>query len=324
MKAFRARVKRVFILAPMSKQSTAFVVLSVVKRFLLPWHLWRVVSLQRNRKKTQRVFDDAQLKLYSQLLPGGFLHYGYFDNPEVEPMEISINDIYRAQKRYAEILLEKLPALSGLKVLDIGCGMGAMSKMMLDEGHLPEALTPDNTQAHYIREHYPNIPLHHCKFEDFESAHHIAEYDVVITSESLQYLKQDIALPKIDKVLKPGGKWIACDYFRVQQAHEKSGHFFDEFQKNLQKNGLKITAQRNITPNILPTIAFVYQFANRIGLPLLQFGIEKLETKAPGIHYAVQEVIPFVQGKIDKNLLTVNPEIFAMQKQYLLMEIERA
>lgn len=75
-------------LARMSKPSVGSVIFSVVKRFVFPWHLWKVVSLQW-RKKTQRVFDDAQLKLYSKLLPGGFLHYGYFDNPAIEPMEIS-------------------------------------------------------------------------------------------------------------------------------------------------------------------------------------------------------------------------------------------
>lgn len=307
----------------MSKVSAGSVIFSVAKRFLLPWHLWKVLSLQRNRKKTERVFDDAQLKLYAQLLPGGFLHYGYFDNPSIEPMEISINDVYRAQTRYAELLLSKLPASSGLRILDIGCGTGAMAKMMLDMGHHPTALTPDKTQAHHIRSIYNDIPVVECKFEDFNGDAYAQTFDVVITSESLQYLKQAIALPLIDKILKPGGKWIACDYFRIQEAHEKSGHFFSEFQKNLSEAGMSIRFQQDITANILPTIAYVHSFANRIGLPLLSFGIDKLQTKAPGIHYALQELIPFVQQKIDKNLITVNPDVFARQKQYLLMEIER-
>ncbi len=306
----------------MSKPSVGSVIFSVVKRFVFPWHLWKVVSLQRNRKKTQRVFDDAQLKLYSKLLPGGFLHYGYFDNPAIEPMEISINEIYRAQKRYADILLEKLPAVNGLRILDIGCGTGAMAKMMLDRGHFPTALTPDKTQAHHTRQAYSDIPLLECKFEDLNGEQFAEHFDVVITSESLQYLKQDVALPLIKKILKKDGKWIACDYFRVQDSHEQSGHFFSEFQKNLVAAGLAFSSQRDITPHILPTIAFVHAFATRIGLPLLDFGVEKIQTKAPGIHYALQEAIPFLNQKIDKNLLTVNPEVFAKQKQYLLMEME--
>ena len=185
----------------MSKVSAGSVIFSVAKRFLLPWHLWKVLSLQRNRKKTERVFDDAQLKLYAQLLPGGFLHYGYFDNPSIEPMEISINDVYRAQTRYAELLLSKLPASSGLRILDIGCGTGAMAKMMLDMGHHPTALTPDKTQAHHIRSIYNDIPVVECKFEDFNGDAYAQTFDVVITSESLQYLKQAISLPLIDKIL---------------------------------------------------------------------------------------------------------------------------
>ncbi len=308
----------------MSKVKAGHIISSVLKRFLLPWHLWKVISLQRNRKRTERVFDDAQLKLYSELLPGGFLHFGYFDNTSIDPGDISLNDVFRAQKRYADVLLEKLPDAKGLKVLDIGCGMGTMCRIMKDSGHFPTALTPDKTQAHHIRQLHPDIPLLECRFEDLEHQKYAAAFDVIITSESLQYLKQPIALPAIKTILKPGGLWISCDYFRIQEAHEKSGHVLTEFQKNIAAAGLRITSQRDVTPNILPTMSYVYHFTQRVGMPLYRFALGKIEVKAPGIFYALQEAIPMIKGKIDKNLLTVNPQVFASQKQYLLMQIEHA
>lgn len=95
------------------------------KKLLNPVDVYRIVKLSANRKKVERVRDDAQLKLYSQILEGDFLHYGYFDNPEIKPEDISLNQIYKAQLRYAQLLLEKLDPNAN-QVLDIGCGMGGL------------------------------------------------------------------------------------------------------------------------------------------------------------------------------------------------------
>ena len=66
----------------------------LLKKILNPVEVYRIAKLQRNRKNIARVRDDAQLKLYSQILKGDFLHYGYFDNPEIKPEDISLNQIY--------------------------------------------------------------------------------------------------------------------------------------------------------------------------------------------------------------------------------------
>lgn len=288
------------------------------KKLLNPIEVYRILKLQRNRKKVERVRDDAQLKLYAEILKGDFLHYGYFDNSEIRPEDISLNQIYNAQLRYAELLLEKLDT-NGKKVLDIGCGMGGLLKLLIEKGYQPTALTPDQTQVHYISEKYPSIPLHHCKFEDLDEAANKAKFDALITSESLQYLQLDLALPLLHSISTPEAKWIACDYFRIGDKAEKSGHYWDAFMEKVIAHGWQLEYEQDITPNILPTIAYVYLWGNSIGLPLYNFGIEKLKLKAPGIFYALQGVLPNIKEKIDKNLLTVNPEVFAQNKRYKLM-----
>src|SRR3954471_2179524 len=52
----------------------------VVARAVSPKRLWNAVKLQRNRKAHRHSYDDAQLALYAQILPTGFLHFGYFDD----------------------------------------------------------------------------------------------------------------------------------------------------------------------------------------------------------------------------------------------------
>ena len=78
------------------------------------------------RRRVPTVHANAQLLLYSRVLPGDFLHYGYFDDPEVAPERISFDDLHRAQLRYAEKLLELIDDPER-PVLDAGSGWAACS-----------------------------------------------------------------------------------------------------------------------------------------------------------------------------------------------------
>jgi cyclopropane fatty-acyl-phospholipid synthase-like methyltransferase len=295
---------------------------SIVKRFLYPHHLYRVIKLQRNRKKVERVYDDAQLKLYSELLPKDFLHYGYFEDPNINPLDISINHLYKAQEDYGWQIINHITDYNN-PVLDIGCGMGGLLALMQSKNLRAVALTPDKNQVKHVREKYKGVQVLDCRFEDMPANDFTSHFGTVVTSESLQYLKLDEALPLINKILKPGGRWVACDYFKKGEAGEKSGHNWQIFTNKLQQNGFKITYQRDITPNVLPTIAYVYMWANQIGMPVKEFALGKLKVKAPGIYYAVSEAIPMLEAKINKNIDTINPTIFSANKQYVLMVIER-
>lgn len=296
---------------------------SIAGRVFHPGHLVRAVKLQRGRKKNKRAYDDAQLATLARILPGGFLHYGYFDDPDRAPEEISLNDLARAQKRYAELLIELADDKSS-PVLDVGCGMGAMAGMLLERGYSPVALTPDRLQAEHVRRTYRDVPLIQSKFEDLPNPdEHAAKYGTVFTSESLQYLKLDRALPLMEKILKPGGRWIACDYFRIGAAHEKSGHNWEEFRDRLDKAGWDITYERDITPHILPTLRFANMWASDFGIPMMQFGLLKLQKKQPGVHYVLSDVMKMIDNVIEVNLKTINPSLFAAAKKYMLLSMRR-
>ena len=298
---------------------------SIVKLLLhklyKPAELWKIYKLQKNRKQTHRVYDDAQLKLYHQIMPGDFLHYGYFEDAKTHGGEISLHQFYRAQLLYANKILDLVTDTTNT-ILDVGCGMGGLLKLMNNKNWNGIGVTPDVNQVQYIGNTYNNL-VHHCKFEDMPTVNYQHHFGTIITSESLQYLHLPTALPIIQQTLKTGGKWIACDYFRLGEATEKSGHHFSTFLQMLDEHGFTITYQQDITPHILPTLSFVHIWATQVCMPLVNFGAEKLQTKAPGIHYAIQDAIPEIFAKINKNIEIVNPATFAKQKQYVLMVIER-
>jgi cyclopropane fatty-acyl-phospholipid synthase-like methyltransferase len=255
-----------------------------------PTQLYKIYKLQKNRKQVQRVYDDAQLKLYHQIMPGDFLHYGYFDDAQTQGGEISLHQFYRAQLLYANKILDLVTDTTN-EILDVGCGMGGLLKLMNDKNWKAIGVTPDKNQVQYIAKTYSN-KVHACKMEDLPTAEYINHFGTIITSESLQYLHLPTALPVIQKTLKAGGKWIACDYFRLGEATEKSGHHFTTFKQMLDDHGFAITYQQDITSHILPTLSFVHIWATQVCMPLVNFGAEKMQTKAPGIHYAIQDAIP--------------------------------
>jgi cyclopropane fatty-acyl-phospholipid synthase-like methyltransferase len=298
------------------------IIRSALRKVIDPRHLWKVIQLQRGKKRRERAYDDPQLKLYSEILPGDFLHYGYFDDLKIQPQDISLNAIYQAQFRYAEMILEQVVDRDS-PVLDVGCGMGGLIKLMLDKGLSPVALSPDRNQINYIKSKYAQVPVTASKFEDIPCEEHENRYGTIITSESLQYLNLDASLPLLEKLLKPGGRWIACDYFRIGQASERSGHRWDDFEKRILSAGWSFVHQQDITPNVLPTISYAYMWGNNIARPVLAFALEKLQTKHPGAHYVLEEAIDEINEKLDRNLEVVNPETFVANKRYMLLVMEK-
>ena len=304
---------------------------SVLKRVAHPGHLVHAYKLSRSSKKTRRVRDDAELALIGKLLPGGFLHYGYFDDVTRDPREISLGDIVRAQARYAELLIEQIKQSP---ILDVGCGMGGLIRVLGERGTGPVvALTPDRTQMQYVTQTYPDVPMIHAKFEELADpnhAEHKGRYGTIITSESLQYLKLDASLPLLASLLQPGGRWIDCDYFRHKPIEvtngniDKSGHVWDDFHKRLADGGWRIVHEQDITANILPTLRVLHMWGYEFGLPVLDFAYAKVRRRHPGMHHLFEEGMAKVREDLSKNLEVISPEAFVRDKRYALLVMERA
>jgi 2-polyprenyl-3-methyl-5-hydroxy-6-metoxy-1,4-benzoquinol methylase len=298
---------------------------SIAGRLVHPRHLFRAANLQRKRRRTKRAYDDAQLALFARILPTGFLHYGYFDDADKQPEDISIADVHRAQRRYAELLLEHAHDRSG-PALDVGCGMGGLCAMLRDRGFEPVALTPDRMQARHIHQTQPDVPVLECKFEDLPDVErHAGRYPTVITSESLQYLKLERALPLMDRILKPGGTWIACDFFRTTEgvAGGKGGHHWDTFVGDLARHGWRIEFERDITAHVLPTLRYIHMWACQFGKPAMEFGLLKLRAKQPGVHYVLEDVLTMLYDVIDDNLQIIDPATFVQNKKYVMLVMRR-
>lgn len=278
---------------------------------------------QQLRGKEQVAFENPQLALYSQILPGGFLHYGYFDDPEVVPEQLSLDDLVQAQMRYTENVLEHVLNREA-PVLDVGAGMGGVSRVLQERGFKPVALTPDRVQVRYIEHNYPDIPVIEGRFNEVGWVPHYGRYGTVLTAESFQYLFLDNAMTTIGRLLRPGGRWVVCDFFRRNGSVRGSGHLWEGFLEAAERYGWRLVVERDITDNVIPSMAFVRMLGDRFAMPLFGFIVASLRRNHPVVHYLLSEGFDDVESLLSYNVDQIDPALFRSQKRYMLLVLERA
>ena len=291
-----------------------------ILKFINPISLMKAYSYQKKNSKYEKSSYDLELYLYSKILKNDMLHYGYFEDVNVEPETISIKQLEDAQVKYAENIIDKIKNTKDT-ILDVGCGMGGLSALMLQKGLKVEALTPNKNQIAHIENKYKGLVCHRCKFEDFNSD---KQFGTIINSESLQYISLDQAFSNVEKQLLPNGRWIIVDFFRIHaEGISRSSHLLEDFLQKTKDFGWNIVYEKDITANVLPTMKFVDMYANRFLLPVTHYVFEKIRYKQPWIYYLIQDLKESVNKKIDKELASVNPEKFASEKKYILFVLER-
>ena len=293
---------------------------NIIKKIINPMEIIRAYKFHRSQKIHKKSSEDLELLLYSKIIRNDMLHYGYFENPDIESDSISIRDLENAQMKYVEILISHISNQNN-KVLDVGCGMGGLSNILFKKGFQVESLTPDNNQKKYITSKYSDLILHHMRFEDFKVSR---KFDTIINSESLQYINLDNAFELVSKILSPTGRWIISDYFRLNDGGvNKSGHLHNDFINKIDEKGWKIVYKLDMTKNALPTLKFAMLFINRFIKPLTLFANEKLKHKQPWLFYLTNQFRQNIANKSYKELEALDPEKFLREKKYMLYVLER-
>ncbi|MFI5221547.1 MAG: SAM-dependent methyltransferase [Bacteroidia bacterium] len=291
-----------------------------VRSLLNPFKWIRANRLARQDSGYDKSSSDMELSLYSKILKNDMLHYGYFENPEISTDEISISQLENAQIKYAENIIDQLPHPSG-NILDVGCGMGGLSAMLKKKGHSVEAVTPNKRQVNYIKQKYPEIPVHQFRFEDFNSD---KKFKTIINSESLQYINLKTAFAKVDSLTLPDSRWIIVDYFRLNDSGiNKSAHLFEDFIKAVNESKWKIIYEKEITQNVLPTLRMINLYVERFILPVKEYGWNKLRYKKGWLYYLLDDLRDSVDKKFTKELASVDPEKFLREKKYVMFVLEK-
>ena len=119
------------------------------------------------------------------------------------------------------------------------------------------------------------------KFEDLDISHH---YDLVLFSESFQYVKLNDSIKKIISVLNKNGHLLICDVFHKNVegiSPMRGGHRLDLFDDEISNSTLVKEKDIDITKETAPTWDFLNQLLNEVAIPISDMSNNYLEYKYP-------------------------------------------
>ncbi len=276
-------------------------------------------------KKYQHIktyHNDIALKLAHKMFGLEHLHYGYFDSTTPPLLE----NINKAQNTYVEKLLEVIPN-SVKTILDVGCGTGGVAKKLVDKGYDVTCIAPDPYLVEKTLENtsgkvktytdlYENI-------EDFAPE----SFDLILMSESCQYIKPDPGWEQNKKILKKGGYYLVADFFRIRPIDNptmsKAGQPLEDFLGRAEKANFKLLKKIDITPNVAPTMDIYQEILNVRLFPLLVAANEYIIRSLPTIHKIFSFFLKKKVSFLVERYKTQNAENWVKYKGYYIFLFQK-
>lgn len=160
------------------------------------------------------------------------LHFGYWDNP-------SDNwSLERAEERFTELMIEKLRARQGDRVLDVGCGMGTPAmRLAKATGSSVVGITVSHEQVKRADVRAASAGLaDHVSFRYGDAAalpFEDGSFDAVWALESIIHMPDRLqVLREISRVLRPGGRIVLTDFFERAPIPARKQAAVESFYRN--------------------------------------------------------------------------------------------
>jgi SAM-dependent methyltransferase len=113
-------------------------------------------------------------------------------------------DVYeRARPEYPVEAVDWLLPAGAATVLDLGAGTGKLTRALTARGLEVYAADPSPRMLDQLRAAVPGAIVHEGTAEDIPLAD--ASVDAVLVAQAWHWVDQDVALPSVARVLKPGG-----------------------------------------------------------------------------------------------------------------------
>jgi len=266
------------------------------------------------RPSPRRVKVSTTLRFYHEVVGLDHLHYGLWNG---EPL--TLEGLKIAQDRFTRNLLQWIP--EGVEsVLDVGCGIGSTALILAEQGYHVEGLSPDPYHQNAFSTRV-GTPFHLGRFQEF---HPPRAYDLVLMSESAQYVWLDSLFPAVARAT-PGGHFLVADYFISNGARgvlAKSGHSLEEFLATAEAAGFTLTRRENITEQVTPTLDLAHSWLERYVDPCLSIIADHAERKRPWLTKPLRWLFRRQLEKAKEMRQLVDSEMFRLHKQYLILRFK--
>ena len=278
---------------------------------------------KRPRVDSKEVGLVAGLNLFHFFLGSKDLHYGLWD----DDLELDIRNLPEAQKRYTDYLIGHIP--QGVRrILDVGCGAGGLASELLARGYEVQGVSPSPllTEAAQ-KEAGPDFRIHQGRFEEVDLSGE-APFDLVMFSESFQYIDLDTVLLRAQSLLRPGGYILICDFFKTDAPGKSvigGGHRYDRFLEVLEASGLAVRAVDNITDRTAPNLDLVDRMGRELILPTMKLIGYTFKANRPLLSKLFTWKFRKKLDKIDHKYLSGerNARSFAKYKIYKLFLLQK-
>jgi MPBQ/MSBQ methyltransferase len=230
-------------------------------------------------------YQNAAIDYYMGLTNSSYLHYGYWETLPSPGEELNLTKLRIAQEAYAEKLLSLIP--EGINtILDVGCGIGGNAIHLTQRGFKVEGLAPDAIQEErFIKNTKGQVPFYLTRFEDFQQT---KSYDLVLFSESSQYVAVDDLAQGTARLLSSGGYLLVADMMR-HDAEYKEGifsncHVVSELKSALEKAGFHLVDSHDISKSIAPTLDLCIENFRTFGLTTFKYIADVVAIAVPPLH----------------------------------------
>ena len=259
---------------------------------------------------------DLGLLLFKNFLDTDYLHYGLF----TENLKAKITNLPKAQDNYTQYLISIIP--EGIKtILDVGCGSGRFAHTLIKKGYAVDCVAPESVLTDYAEELLKNkSKIIKCQFQKFESK---KRYDLVLFSESFQYIPIKDAVSNAIQHLNPDGYILMSDFFRTDATGKSplgGGHKLASWKKVYPEYPIELKYSKDVTNETAPTIDVANQLSKNLLQPIWHLILQGLTQRFPRL---VKILKWKYQHKLDKIEYTyfsgeMNGESFRKYKCYMV------
>lgn len=233
-----------------------------------------------NTEDSREIALEAFLAITKYLFKTKYLHYGYWPGN----LELNFQNLPQAQENYCDFLISQIPA-DVKTILDVGCGVGTMALALRNKGYQVDCVSPSKVLTDHSRRLLgEESHIFECFFEEMETEN---RYDMMLFSESFQYIDIKSALEKSITLLNNPGYMLICDFFRKEGVESKGnlrgGHKLEKFYNAISHTNLKQIKDIDITAETAPNLDLANEFLLNAGLPVWNVLLKLIEKKFPFI-----------------------------------------